>query len=311
MNKLEYEKKMKMNLDMIGTRLNNYEITKYIGSGSFGNVFEARNIKTNEKVALKIPVETKERNGQQSLFDESKIYKHISNTAEGVANMKIMKCKERHIIVMDLLGQSLEQLLITYKKLGIKTIIRLAISMLSTIKYIHSCGYIHRDLKPDNFAIGADINNSKLYCIDFGLAKKYVKKNGEHIDFKSDKKFCGTPKYASIAAHKHCEQSRKDDLESIGYILVYLFHNSLPWKNIKHKDKNERYRLICEKKEQTSEEELCKNMPREFLIFLKYVRNMEFNEKPPYNAFINMFKKLYESRDYPNDKFIWETKKII
>jgi casein kinase 1 len=290
---------------LVGTDVNHYTITRYIASGSFGNVFEARHKKTNELVALKVPVKNDTRDGQRALLEEAKIYKRISNESKGVTSMKVIQHKDRKIIVMKLLGPSLESLLHKHKRFTVKSVIRLAISMIGIIKYIHSCGYLHRDIKPDNFVIGHD-ELSKLYCIDFGLAKKYIKKNGDHIEFSSDRKFCGTARYASIAAHKNQEQARKDDLESIAYLLVYLYKGKLPWQSIKHKDKNERYRLIGEMKNTMTEEEICTNMPKEFLVFLKYVRSMDFEDIPPYSALQKMFERLYESRGYENDRLDWE-----
>lgn len=290
---------------LLGTNINEYTIIKYISSGSFGNVFEAKNNKTNEMVALKIPIKNETRDGQKSILDEGRIYKKISNREHGISQVKVISHKGKKIIVLDLLGSSLESLLSKYKRFGLKTIINLAISMIQIMKYIHSCGYIHRDLKPDNFVTGYE-NKSKLYCIDLGMAKKYVKKNGEHNAFNVHSKFCGTARYASISAHKFYEQSRKDDLEAIGYILVYLFKGKLPWQSIKHKDKKERYKLIGEKKEALSEEEICSDMPKEFFVYLKYVRSLDFDEKPHYSSLIKMFKKLYESREYKTDKLEWE-----
>lgn len=291
--------------NLVGTTINNYTIVKYINSGSFGNVFEAVHKKTGDKVALKIPIKNDERDGLPSIMSEARIYKNIANPSNGIANMKIMKNKDTKIIVMDLLGPSLESLLSKHKRFGMKTIILLAMSMIDIMKHIHTCGYIHRDIKPDNFAIGYD-NPSKLYCIDFGLSKKYLKKNGEHINFSDKKRFCGTARYACIAAHTNQEQSRKDDLESILYILVYMYKGKLPWQGIKHKDKKERYRLIGEKKQQVTPEELCEGMSKEFVVFLKYVRNLDFDEKPHYSALKKMFLKLYKSRNYKNDKLEWE-----
>lgn len=290
---------------LIGTDINSYTITRYIGSGSFGDVFEARNKKTNGLVAMKIPIQAEERDGQKSLIDEARIYKHISSPEDGVANMKVMQCKERKVIVMDLLGPSLESLVTKHKKFGMKTIISLAIKMIDVVRYVHSCGYIHRDIKPDNFVIGIE-DHRKLFIIDFGLAKKFIKRSGAHIDFSDSKKFCGTARYASIAAHSNQEQSRKDDLESIGYLLVYMYKGKLPWQGVKHKDKKERYRLIGERKKKITEEELCENMPKEFTIYLKYVRNLDFSEKPHYSALKKMFLKLYESREYKSDRLEWE-----
>lgn len=291
--------------ELIGTDINKYTITKYINSGSFGDVFEARNKNTNELVALKIPTKSNDRNSQRSILDEARIYKILANPERGIANMKITVSKNKKIIVMDLLGDSLESLLSKHKKFGLKTIILLAIKMIDVIKYIHSHGFIHRDIKPDNFTTGFT-NKNDIFCIDFGLAKKYVKKNGEHIPFLDDKKFCGTARYASLAAHENTEQGRKDDLESIAYILIYMYKGKLPWQGIKHKDKKERYRLIGEKKKNIIPEELCKNMPKEFCVFLKYIRNMDFDEKPHYSALKKMFMKLYESREYKNEKLEWE-----
>lgn len=298
-----------MNADLkalIGSNVGNYFITKYINSGSFGHVFEAKHVKTDELVALKIPI--KDKNGEKWLLEEAKVYKALNSKANfrsnqdlGISNMKVIKHKDDNIIVMDLLGDSLEKLLVRKKRFKLKTIILLAIKMINTIKYIHNCGYIHRDIKPDNFVLGKD-NSNKLYCIDFGLAKRYLKKDlNEHIDFKDGNKFCGTARYASISAHIGHEQSRKDDLEAIGYILIYLYRGSLPWQGIKHKDKKEKYRLICEKKQNMTEEELCEQLPKEFLVYLKYVRNLEFDEKPYYTALSKMFQKLYDSKKYEND----------
>jgi len=281
--------------NMIGMNISKYTITKYIASGSFGDVFEAKNKNTGEYVALKIPIKKENNKPDTCLLQEINVYKKLSNKDKGIPSMKVLKHDDKKILLMDLLGANLETLLLEQKKIGIKTIILLAIQMIDIIKHIHSYGYIHRDLKPDNFVIGREDQN-KIYCIDFGLAKKYIK-NGEHIKYSSKQKFCGTARYASIAAHDQVEQSRKDDLESIGYILIYLYKGKLPWQGIKVKDNVKRYKLIGEKKKEISEEELCKNMPKEFTVFLKYVRTLDFEEKPHYSALKRMFEKLYESKE--------------
>jgi len=289
---------------MIGSQINKYIITRYISSGSFGDVFEAKNKKTGEYVALKIPIiRDNISHTETSLLQEISVYKNLSNREKGIANIKMIKHENRKILVMDLLGPSLESQILKNKRLGIKTVILLAIQMIDIIKHIHSAGYIHRDIKPDNFVIGKEDEN-KLYCIDFGLAKKYIR-NGEHIKYSSKKKFCGTARYASIAAHNLEEQSRKDDLESIGYILIYLYKGKLPWQGIKEKNKEKRYKLIGEKKKETTEEELCKNMPKEFLVYLKYVRTLDFDEKPHYSALKRMFEKLYQCKNYKNNNCEW------
>jgi serine/threonine protein kinase len=300
---------------LIGTDINSYIITKYISSGSFGDVFCAKHKHTNKEVALKIPIKTDEKNGEESLLDEAKVYNALNKERSedcGIANIKILKNKElnKKIIVMDLLGPSLECMLKERKKFRLKTIILLAIQMIDVIRYIHDKGYVHRDIKPDNFVLDTN-NGQKLYCIDFGLAKKYIKNNGDHISFKKTNKFCGTARYASIAAHKGHEHSRKDDLESIGYLLVYLYRGKLPWQGVKHKDKKKRYNMIMDKKISTPEEELCEQLPREFLVYFKHVKTLDFDERPRYQALINMFKKLYTFKNYKNCNFEWKDAKCV
>jgi serine/threonine protein kinase len=307
---------------LIGNIINNkYKIVKYIGSGSFGDVYQVINKKTNELFALKVPIITEEKNGQRMLLDEAKIYKHLSNPDKGVANVKVTKQQNKKMIVMDLLGPNIEALFQKYKKFSLQSVIRLAIMMIDILQYIHSNGYIHRDLKPENFVIGTNgtkgtngtnsdnhfkNDTTKLFLIDFGLAKKFIKKDGSHIDFCDKKKFCGTAKFASIAAHANSEQSRKDDLEAIAYILIYLYRGKLPWQGIKTKDKKKRYLHIYKEKMKHTPEELCKGMPREFIVFLNYIKTLSFDEKPPYSSFKKMFNRLYDSMEYDDAKFEWE-----
>jgi casein kinase 1 len=295
---------------LVGSIINNkYKVIKYIGSGSFGDVYQVINKKTNELFALKVPIITEEKNGQRMLLDEAKIYKHLSNPEKGIANIKVTKQKNKKMIVMDLLGPNIEYLFQKHKKFSLQSVIRLAIMMIDILQYIHSNGYIHRDLKPENFVIGGNgTEKSKLFCIDFGLAKKFIKKDGTHIDFCDKKKFCGTAKFASIAAHENCEQSRKDDLEGIAYILIYLYKGKLPWQGIKTKDKKKRYKLIYDEKMKHTPEELCKGMPREFIVFFNYIKTLSFDEKPPYSSFKKMFTKLYDRMEYNGNgtQFEWE-----
>lgn len=308
-------------LKLVGSDINDFTITKYINSGSFGDVFEAKDKSSGEYKALKIPIKTIEKDGEKWLLEEAKVYKNLNEAEEemkynckekfhtGIAKVDIIKSREfkKKIIIMDLLGPSLEEYInkSKIKRLGLKSIILLTIQMIEILKFIHDNGYIHRDIKPDNFVMDYK-KQQKVYCIDFGLAKNYIKKDGSHNSYKKGHKFCGTARYASINAHKGIEQSRRDDLESLGYMIIYLFKSKLPWMNIKSENKQEKYKLILEKKEQIKEEELCNQLPREFLIFLKYIKTLDFDERPMYSSLINMFKKLYLSRGYKNENFEWE-----
>jgi len=297
---------------LIGSEINSYTITKYINSGAFGDVFEARDNKNNINVALKIPIQTEEKNGQKWLLEEAKIYKHLLQKNEdneepiGITNVKMINSKklDLKIMVMDLLGPSIESLIQKRKKFRLPSIILLAIQMIKIVRFLHLRGYVHRDLKPDNFVLDYE-NMDKLYCIDFGLAKKYVNNKNNHVEMTTKHKFCGTARYASISAHLGYTQSRKDDLESIGYILVYLFNGKLPWQHIKHSDKEKKYQMILRKKQDISEQELTKGLPREFLVYFKYVKELDFDEKPHYTSLINMFVKLYQTKKY-NNNYEWK-----
>jgi len=138
--------------------------------------------------------------------------------------------------------------------------------MIKRIQFIHDKNHIHRDIKPDNFMMGINNSLDSLYLIDFGLAKKFrsgTKK--QHISMKTNKSITGTARYCSVNTHKGYEQSRRDDLESIGYVLIYFIRGVLPWQGLKCRTDGDRYKKIFEKKLTTSEEELCKGLPGIFI----------------------------------------------
>jgi len=105
----------------------------------------------------------------------------------------------------------------------------LGVKMISTVEHLHSKGLLHRDIKPGNFVMGRGVHGNDLYLIDYGLASPYIDDNGKHIGFSTDARFHGTDKYASISNHKKLEPGRRDDMESLGYLLVYFLTGNLPW----------------------------------------------------------------------------------
>jgi len=121
---------------------------------------------------------------------------------------------------------------------------------------------IHRDIKPDNFVLGVGENKDMIYVIDFGLSKKYrSSRTFQHISYVTGKKLTGTARYASINALSGFEQSRRDDLESIGYIFIYLLKGSLPWQGLKVDRDEDRYEKILDKKNKISPDKLCEGLP--------------------------------------------------
>lgn len=207
------------------------------------------------------------------------------------------------IMVTDLLGPSLEDLFnYSKRKFTLKTVLMLAEQFLERLQFLHDTNFIHRDVKPENFLMGLGKKADKLFIIDFGLAKKYRDpRTGMHIPNKADKTLTGTARYASINSHLGIEQSRRDDLEALAYVLIYFLRGDLPWQGIQLSSKKEIYEKILEKKVATPIEVLCEGLPEEFGIFLKYSKSLKFEERPDYTWSKRLFKELVNKMNFQMD----------
>jgi serine/threonine protein kinase len=285
-----------------------YRLGKKVGAGSFGEIYEGTDIFANSEVAIKLEHMTIKY--PQLLF-EAKLLKTIPGV--GIPQMFWFGVAgEYNTMVMELLGQNLEDLFnFCTRNFTLKTILLIGIEMLERIKHVHENHYVHRDIKPENFLVGKGQSEQIIYIIDFGLAKRYRDEQTRiHVPFKENKNLTGTARYASKNAHRGIEQSRRDDLESIGYVLIYLMKGVLPWQGLKCKDKTEKYLKIKEMKESITPEKLCEGLPEEFVKYMKYCDGLKFDDEPNYRQLINMFKELYKSKDYENDYFYdWITVK--
>ena len=280
-----------------------YKAIKKLGEGSFGKVYKAEYNK--EEFAIKMENKSKE---QGLLETEATIMSYLKGP-----NIPFIKSYgysgNYNVLVMQLLGKSLEDLFNKYTKFSVKTTAMLGYQMVNILQYIHDKHIIHRDIKPDNFVMGAKEHNDRLYLLDFGLAKKYrSSRTLIQYAYVKKKKLTGTARYASIHALEAYEQSRRDDLESVGYVLMYFLRGDLPWQGLKVRSKEDRYKKILEKKKDTSSEELCKNFPQEFFKYVDYTKNLEYEENPDYDMlrqlFLNVVSKLKEKMDYIYD---WTT----
>ncbi|CAH9143701.1 unnamed protein product [Cuscuta epithymum] len=271
---------------------NKFRLGRKIGSGSFGEIYLGTNIQTNEELAIKLEsVKTK----HPQLLYESKLYR-ILQGGTGIPNVRWFGVEgDYNVLVMDLLGPSLEDLFnFCSRKLSLKTVLMLADQMINRVEFVHTKSFLHRDIKPDNFLMGLGRRANQVYIIDFGLAKKYRDSSThQHIPYRENKSLTGTARYASMNTHLGIEQSRRDDLESLGYVLMYFLRGSLPWQGLKAGTKKQKYEKISEKKVSTSIEALCRSYPSEFASYFHYCRSLRFDDKPDYAYLKRIFRDLF------------------
>jgi serine/threonine protein kinase len=234
---------------------------------------------------------------------------HLSYDIVGIPNVRWYGIEgDYNVMVLDLLGPSLEDLF-NYcgRRFQLKTVLMLADQLLSRLEYVHTKSFIHRDVKPDNFLIGLGKRQSVIHIIDFGLAKKYRDpRSHQHIPYRENKNLTGTARYASINTHIGIEQSRRDDLESLGYVLMYCIRGSLPWQGLKANTKKQKYERIMDRKMSTSTEQLCKGYATEFRSYFEYCRSLRFEDRPDYAYLKRLFKELFYRKGFQYDNmFDW------
>lgn len=264
---------------------NKYKLLNEIGKGSFGSIYRGENIRTREKVAIKVEII---EHDTHLLKNESIIYRYLNNMA-GVPSVKWFgKDDTNYYMVINLLGKSLQNIKDEIGCFTLNDALKIGIYLINLIQNIHEKGLVHRDIKPDNFLFGLE-DTSKIYIIDFGFCKSYVG-DDEHIPIKKTNNLIGSRTYASINAHNFDEISRRDDLESLCYTLMYLVLGKLDWQmpslyNHEHpKMTNLRIRDMKINIIETS-----KSLPSVFINSLKYIRTLEFEDKPDYAYLIEMF----------------------
>ena len=280
-----------------------YHCIKKLGEGSFGRIYEG--VYHSEHFALKF----EDINSNSNLLEsEASIMNYLKGP--NIPNVRSYGTSGNYnILIMQLMGKSLEDLINIRKTFPLKTVCLIGYQMITVLEYIHNKHIVHRDLKPDNFVMGLNELAKYVYLLDFGLAKKYRSSTTlKHYPLINKKKLTGTARYASINALRGYEQSRRDDLESAGYVLMYFLRGSLPWQGIPGKNKDERYKKILQKKEETTAHELCKDFPEEFEKYIDYTRNMEYEEDPDYERLKEYFKNIIEEKNENFDYiYIWST----
>jgi len=280
-----------------------FEMCDKIGAGGFGEVWIARD-QTRNQVAVKVAK-------AGTLENEAQILRTLTspNAPQGFTEL-IAYCSDNShsFLVVDLLGESLDEL---FRKCNsqfqLKTVVLIAKQVLLRIEYLHSKGIVHRDIKPENFVMGLGDKIHHVHLIDFGLSKAYF--NGQHIGMSTGLELVGTPRYASINTHKGVVQSRRDDLEAIGYMLMHFLRGCLPWSRyrLQHKDpfKSSKLLKILELKESTKLRNLCQGFPDEFEIYLKYCKRLGFQSAPSYSMLQQLFEDV-SAREGPFEDHAFE-----
>ena len=282
-----------------------YQIIKKLCSGAFGSIYLGVNILDYSYVAIKV-----EPRNTPNQHLESEAYFIYLLKGKGIPKiLSFGKTKYYNILVEPFLGKSLYHLYQENNQhFELKDVCLIGIQIIDRLEWIHSKNIIHRDIKPDNFLIG-DKDPNVLYLIDFGLSTKYRSStSGKHIKSGYTGKLTGTTKYSSANTIKGGEQSRKDDLESFAYMIIFFMKGYLPWQDIESKNEINKYCKIYLMKKNITEKQLCEGLPEEIYNLLKYIKNLGFEEKPDYNYLRNLFKKLiYKSKYIYNDKmtFSW------
>jgi len=279
-----------------------YILIKKLGEGSFGKIYSAKEKISPNYYAIKF----ENKNLSQNLLEqEANIMSYLRGPY--IPFVKSFGYSgDYNVLIMELMGKSLEDLFesLPTKKMSVRCVCNLGYQMIDIMKYIHQKHYIHQDIKPDNFVMGNNNKKKNLFILDFGLSKKYRSSSTlKHYPLTQKKNLTGTARYASVNALNGFTQSRRDDLEAIGYVLMYFLIGRLPWQGMVNKNKNERYKKIMEVKRDTDPHTLCQGFPPEFERYVSYTRNLEYEEEPDYDMLKNLFLNVLNNDGYNFDYF--------
>jgi serine/threonine protein kinase len=257
-----------------------FVLTRPLGSGGFGEIYECEDTRTHQLVAVKF--ESCHAKCPRLIY-ESKLYTLLQDCI-GVPRLLWfgIECGQ-NAMAMSLLGKSLHVLVSEHTYLSLKTVLMLVPQMLCCVEQMHRRGILHRDIKPGNFLMGLGHTSNQVFIVDFGLSKRFRdKRTGEHIPYREGIDLVGTPQFASLAALAGCEQGRRDDLEALGLVWLFLLKGELMNRS-------------------TPIELLCAGLPSEFAEYLHSTRALHFREEPDYAGYRALFTRCFLTLGYVFD----------
>ncbi|KAI9685249.1 MAG: hypothetical protein M1822_004622 [Bathelium mastoideum] len=261
-------------------------------------------LKSGREVALKLE---HTRVDPSSLENEIEIYKTLSG-GTGIPRVYWHGYEDDfRIMAFELLGPDLENLLkYCNGKFSLKTVLMLADQLIPRFQYLHSKGFVHRDVKPGNLLLGDGKQGNMVYVTDIGLAKEV----GEPGRYQYH--LVGTMHFASVNAHLGLEQSPRDDMESLGYVLIYLLQGRLPWQDLHVGSSKQKEKTILQKKQSALEHDLYADVPEEFKRYFDHVRSLAFEERPAYSYLRRLFQSLFRRQGFEYDHvFDWTVLKYL
>jgi len=278
---------------------NKYKITKCLGSGNFGKIYQGETLSTGQLVAVKMePISS----NIKLLKNESKVYEYLNrerknksrqyknetNNPQSFVGIPIIKwfgiAHDHYCMVLNLLGNSLQTIKEKKERFSLKTTLQIGIQMIERVTFVHGMGLVHRDIKPDNFLLGQGKDANIIYLIDFGFCKNA----NTSVSALKRTSIIGTPNYVSINVHKYAEPTKLDDLESIGYVLLYFYLGKLPWDllNISNEE-------MLERKQCFLREEREKGIiPSVFLDFIFLLQESSVSSSINYENMRELFRSV-------------------
>ncbi|KAK5069424.1 hypothetical protein LTR51_008674 [Lithohypha guttulata] len=287
-----------------------YQLVQLLGEGSFGKVYLGCDAETGDEVAIKL----EHCKVDPSLLDEEiRVYQSLQSKP-GFPRVFWHGWQDSfQVMVFELLGPNLEDLFCYCGgTFSLKTTLMLADQLLHRFESLHAANYLHRDVKPENFLLGIGYRGNTVYMTDMGLAiyRQPVALRTAPGPPRSlvscdralrEPSLLGTCRYASINAHFGIPQSPYDDLEALGYMLVYFMTGALPWQGLKTATRAEKNRHVLEMKQALEVEELCQELPSAFATYLIYVRSQDEADKPDYRHLRNLFRRLFHQEGFQYD----------